>query len=318
MRKHKILALILIFMLILSGCGNNRATEESESESYKGNFEIIDELGEVIVTTENLKSVSTSGDKENGYCVNISFDEAGAEKFAEATKNNIGKTLYIYVDGSLISSPTVQAVITNGETVITGFETSLDAYSIVNAIKNGNNQPGEQTEATKQENATETEEEKTTEPESTEPETKEQQTETPETAAEPEIEEEVPHREGMFGISDKDIYDIGGPSDFPRDKVRNDITGNWRVSAINKSFDIPYYALSYYNKYFYNDDEVHAIVNFSDNTTTRINYMSGNLYVTVLEYVKGEEHDANLMFSGTVLSEYIIYPDNGDIEYISE
>jgi hypothetical protein len=57
-------------------------------------------------------------------------------------------------------------------------------------------------------------------------------------------------------------------------------------------------------------------VNFYNNTTTKIQYLSGNLFVTVHEYVKGEEHDANLMFSGTVLQDFIVYLDNGDIEQI--
>ena len=76
------------------------------------------------------------------------------------------------------------------------------------------------------------------------------------------------------------------------------------------------YAKDYYQWKFTNDDEIHCIVNFYNNTTTKIQYLSGNLFVTVHEYVKGEEHDANLMFSGTVLQDFIVYLDNGDIEQI--
>lgn len=319
MNKYRIAVLFLVLVLILSGCGSDKKTEE---QSYKGNFEIIDEVGTVIVNTENLKSVSTLEDENAGHCVQIIFDEVGTEKFAEATLNNIGKTLYIYVDGNLVSSPTVQVAIINGEVIIQGFKTSLDAYVIVNDIKNGSDHPSEKTEVTekvKDSISTNEASEKTTE--SVKP---NQQTETTEQATieletkESETKEEVSHRDGMFGISDKDIYDIGSPSDFARDDVRNDVTGKWRVSAINKSFDIPYYALSYYNKYFHGNDEIHAIVNFYDNTTTCISYQSSNLYVTVHEYVKGEEHDAKIMFSGTVIKDYIIYTDNGDIQLISE
>lgn len=130
--------------------------------------------------------------------------------------------------------------------------------------------------------------------------------------------EAVPHRDGMYGVSDKNIKEISATSDFNVKSVNNDATGNWRVSTIsNKDFDAVYYALSYYKRYFSNKNQIHAIINFYDKTTTQIQYMSGNLYVTIYDYVKGEEHDANLMFSGTVLRQYLIYPDNGDIELLS-
>ena len=53
----------------------------------------------------------------------------------------------------------------------------------------------------------------------------------------------------------------------------------------------------------------------------KINLKSIHLYgnaisVTIHEYVKKEEHDANKLFGGMVLGEYIIYMDNGDIEKI--
>lgn len=126
--------------------------------------------------------------------------------------------------------------------------------------------------------------------------------------------QEVPHRDGMYGISDKDVHDIDGT--FIRNDVRNDVTGKWRISTIAADVQMEDYALSYYKWYFHNDDEIHAIVNFNYNTTTCIKYLSGQIYVTVHDYVKGEEHDADTLFTGTVLAEYIVYPDNGDIEQI--
>ena len=136
---------------------------------------------------------------------------------------------------------------------------------------------------------------------------------TQEESKEPET-QEVPHRDGMYGISDKSCHDIDAT--FSRDKVRNDVTGKWRVSAISADVQMVEYAKDYYQWKFTNDDEIHCIVNFYNNTTTKIQYLSGNLFVTVHEYVKGEEHDANLMFSGTVLQDFIVYLDNGDIEQI--
>lgn len=124
------------------------------------------------------------------------------------------------------------------------------------------------------------------------------------------------HRKGkdIVGISNKDIHDIDGS--FRADKVRNDVTGNWRISTIAANANMEKYALSYYKWKFHNDDEIHGIVNFNYNTTTKISVMGNMLDVTVHEYVKGEEHDANLLFSGMLLNEYHVFLDNGDIKKI--
>lgn len=76
------------------------------------------------------------------------------------------------------------------------------------------------------------------------------------------------------------------------------------------------YALSYYESEFRNDNEIHGIVNFTYNTTTKISVMENVLDVTVHEYVPGEEHDTDILFSGMQLQEYFVYLDNGDIEKI--
>lgn len=125
--------------------------------------------------------------------------------------------------------------------------------------------------------------------------------------------ESVPHRDGIYGVSDKDIESLDIDSDFTISKVINDVTENWRISVINKSMDFEEYALSYYKKYFTDDKEIHAIVNFAYMTTTKITATGDMLNVTVYEYVKDEEHDAKKLFGGMLYSEYRIYLDNGDI-----
>ena len=105
---------------------------------------------------------------------------------------------------------------------------------------------------------------------------------------------------------------------FTVDKVRNDVTGNWRIACIAEEIEIKNFALDYYNAYFESDAEIHAIVNFNDNTTTKISVM-GNLDlldVAVHEHVDEEEHDANLLFSGTLLHEYFVNMDSGEVEEI--
>lgn len=90
------------------------------------------------------------------------------------------------------------------------------------------------------------------------------------------------------------------------DSVRNDVTGNWRRATTSDSYVPADYALEYYNEMFSSDDEVHSIWNATLGTNTRITASSGILFVDTLEYVKGEEHDAKLMFSGAVLDSKVI------------
>ena len=103
---------------------------------------------------------------------------------------------------------------------------------------------------------------------------------------------------------------------FSVSDVRNDVTGNWRISTIADNIDMVDYAIEYYNKYFESDDEIHAIVNFNYNTTTKISVIGNLLDVSVYEYVDKEEHDAKLLFSGMLLKEYHINKDTGEIEEI--
>lgn len=103
---------------------------------------------------------------------------------------------------------------------------------------------------------------------------------------------------------------------FRADKVRNDTTGNWRISLIAENIDMSEYALDYYKQYFTDDSEIHFIVNFNYNTTTKIMNMGGQLDVTVQDYVSKEEHDANTLGSGTVLAEYLVDKETGEVEKI--
>ena len=52
--------------------------------------------------------------------VSIQFNSEGAKMFAEITKRNLEKPVAIELDGEIISSPTVQTIIENGEASITG------------------------------------------------------------------------------------------------------------------------------------------------------------------------------------------------------
>ena len=85
------------------------------------------ETGDVVLTGRNVTSAKAGYDQENRqYVVQLTFDEAGKQRFSEATRRlyETGGIISIWLDGEMISAPVVQAQITTGEAVISGaFET---------------------------------------------------------------------------------------------------------------------------------------------------------------------------------------------------
>ena len=132
--------------------------------------------------------------------------------------------------------------------------------------------------------------------------------------------EAVPHRTGDYfeGVSDES-FESDGINIIYSDYVRNDVTGNWRIAKLASNINIADYALDYYKTYFKDENEIHAIVNFTTGTTTKVsvNKTFGVIDLTVHEYVDKEEHDAKELFGGKVLVSYNVYLDNGDIERTS-
>lgn len=122
-------------------------------------------------------------------------------------------------------------------------------------------------------------------------------------------------RKKSIGKSDKDISNLD--DNFKPQDMREDVTGNFRkVEIADISFIPQEYALSYYKNCFKDDKEVHYIVNFSTMTTTCITCVVDMLNVTVTEYIDKEQFSAKSIGGGTVLEEYMVYLDNGDIEKI--
>lgn len=71
------------------------------------------------------------------YAVKLTLTSEGGKKFAEATKRNVGKPIYIVYDGQIISYPSVNEPITNGECIISGKFTYESANSLATSIRLG-------------------------------------------------------------------------------------------------------------------------------------------------------------------------------------
>ncbi len=69
--------------------------------------------------------------------VNMSMNSEGAKVWARMTKDNLGKSIAIALDGYVVSYPTVQSEITGGRSNITGNFTVEEAKDLANMLKSG-------------------------------------------------------------------------------------------------------------------------------------------------------------------------------------
>lgn len=125
------------------GEGDNKEVRASHILFVKKTLEKLPEKVRFKATGlsgKNLKSafVDYGGGAGMGLPqVSLQFDTEGAKLFGELTKKNIGKQIAILLDGEIISAPTVQAEIPNGQAVITGDYTLKEAKALVSRLNEG-------------------------------------------------------------------------------------------------------------------------------------------------------------------------------------
>lgn len=104
-------------------------------------LEFQDAEGNVLLTGADVKDASTqmiTGDLgQNQVVINLEFTDEGTTKFAEATAQNVGSPLAIYLDGELLSAPTVNEAIYTGKSMISGSFTMEEAETTASLIKAG-------------------------------------------------------------------------------------------------------------------------------------------------------------------------------------
>ena len=98
-------------------------------------LEFRDPDGNVVIEGKDITScgVIYINEAQTRYGVSFVLSAEGKEAFAEATRQNIGKSISIYLDDELVSSPTVNEAITGGSGVISSgsdssSETSEESY----------------------------------------------------------------------------------------------------------------------------------------------------------------------------------------------
>lgn len=83
------------------------------------------------------KSQLTFNQQTNQAEVGLIFNEEGKELFKQITERNQGKPVAIYLDNEIISAPTVQDVIRNGEAVINGDFSIQEAKDLAQRLNAG-------------------------------------------------------------------------------------------------------------------------------------------------------------------------------------
>lgn len=91
----------------------------------------------VLLTGEDVEKAQAMYSQTDGYVVDLKFNDEGAKKFEEATREYKGKVINIYLDDECISSPVVKSVITEGTAYIQGDFTMQQVQNLANLIQSG-------------------------------------------------------------------------------------------------------------------------------------------------------------------------------------
>lgn len=126
--------------------GNNRIivqiageTDTERARQMIGKTAVVtfrDEAGNVVLDGKDIQGAGVAPNQTGtGYEVTLQLKGEGPKKFAEATKNNINKSIAIMLDEELISNPVVSQEITDGSARITGnfdIESAKDLAQLIN------------------------------------------------------------------------------------------------------------------------------------------------------------------------------------------
>ena len=122
--------------------GVENAEEAIREIGQTAQLSFVDETGKVLLTGDMVADATKQvGATQKGVnaepYVALKFNDEGKQLFAEATAANIGKPIYIVMDGEVISAPMVQSAITTGEASITGNFTGESAEELASLIRAG-------------------------------------------------------------------------------------------------------------------------------------------------------------------------------------
>ena len=90
-----------------------------------------------VVTGEMLTDAQPSFDQNGRSAVSFRFNGKGAQRFGDATSQNIGHKFAIVLDGKVLSAPVIQSAITGGTGEITGNFTVKSSSDLALLLRSG-------------------------------------------------------------------------------------------------------------------------------------------------------------------------------------
>lgn len=96
-----------------------------------------DPQGNIVLQGDELKDAMGGQGQASGYVVNLAFSPDGTKKFADITTQLIGQKLGVYLDEDLLTNPTVNVPILNGQAEITGYDTLESAANDAVLMRSG-------------------------------------------------------------------------------------------------------------------------------------------------------------------------------------
>lgn len=126
----------MVFMTESSDENGVELKDYYEDYTYPGKWISSDLTGRNLTSAEATFDTSQKSIQSDPV-VSISFDNAGKDKFAKLTKDNLNKRIAIVLDNKIVSAPNVQSEITNGKAVITGQKDIAEAQKLASRLNEG-------------------------------------------------------------------------------------------------------------------------------------------------------------------------------------
>ena len=91
----------------------------------------------IMVGGDTLTKAQATQSQNSGWAISFEFDAAGARRFGDATRANVGKPFAIVLDNKVISAPMIREAITGGRGEITGSFTVQSASDLALLLRAG-------------------------------------------------------------------------------------------------------------------------------------------------------------------------------------
>ncbi|MGB2697082.1 MAG: hypothetical protein WBD28_04385 [Candidatus Zixiibacteriota bacterium] len=139
----------LLIILFLFGCGGAEKKPEMVKVEFRlAETEPAEDLtemtipgleekfylhNEVLLSNDDIQ-FAFPGSLGDRAVIELTLTEAGKEKFAQITKENLEKRIGILIDGKLVMAPTIKAPILEGKAVIDGNFSEEEAERLATSI----------------------------------------------------------------------------------------------------------------------------------------------------------------------------------------